>query len=209
MMSAIRHSVAVCVLLGVLGCGPTPGPAPSSNTTPASSTAKTTPPSAPEKTSDKKDEKTDDKAVTLEVVKLDDILARIDKQKGKIVVLDTWATWCVPCVKEFHELVELHERHAKDGVVCMSVTLDEVKAKDKALEFLKKKNAAFGNFIIDAPADDEVWQNKWNIKSIPVVLVFDQSGKLAKKFDKDDPDKQFTYRDVEKFVQGLLSRAEK
>lgn len=177
MLSAVRHSVTVCVLLIVLGFDLTSVAAPEPG---------------------KKGE------VTLEVLKLDDILARIAQQKGKIVVLDTWATWCVPCVREFPELVKLHERHAKDGVVCMSVTIDEVKKKDAVLKFLKDKNAAFANFLVDAPADDEVWQNKWNVKGVPIVLVFDRSGKLAKKLDNDDPDNQFTYKDVEKVVQGLL-----
>jgi hypothetical protein len=47
---------------------------------------------------------------------------------------------------------------------------------------------------------------KWNIKAIPIVLVFDAKGTLVKKFDKDEPDNQFTYEDVEKLVVELLSR---
>jgi len=50
----------------------------------------------------------------------------------------------------------------------------------------------------------QAWWDKWNIKAIPIVLVFSADGKLAKKIDKDDPDNQFTYADVEKFVTELL-----
>lgn len=192
MKSLASQSAMFGLTVVLLGCGPAPAP-------PSSATSTTTVPSPPA-------QQAGNKAISLEVLKVDDIVARIKDQKGKIVVVDSWATWCVPCVQEFPELVKLHERHAKDGVVCMSVTLDKEMKKDAALKFLTDKNAAFSNFLVTS---DEAWQDKWDIKSIPVVLVFDQSGKLAKKFDKDDPDNQFTYEDVEKFVKGLLARAEK
>src|SRR5690348_1583701 len=108
---AVRQAVAAGFILGVLGCGPAPGPAPAPAPAPA-------PPAQ--------------KAVNIEVLKVDDIVGRIDKEKGKVVVLDTWATWCIPCREEFPGLVDLHERYAKDGVVCMSVTIDEVGKKDAA-----------------------------------------------------------------------------
>lgn len=184
MLKWMRAAVVSAMLLGLggVGCGSNPEP----------STPKPPPP-APPVPPDKQ------KPVSLESLKVDEIVAKIGHHKGKIVVVDTWATWCPPCVAEFPELVELHERHAKDGVVCMSVSVDKETASDKALEFLKKKNAAFANYRVDF----EAWADKWNIGAIPVVLVFDQEGKLARKFDKDDPDKQFTYKDVEKLVQEL------
>jgi thiol-disulfide isomerase/thioredoxin len=123
-------------------------------------------------------------------------------QTGTIFVVDTWATWCVPCVEEFPQLVALHEKFAKQGVACMSVSVDDADKRPKALEFLKKQGADFPNFVID---DKEgAWWDKWNIKGIPVVLVFSSDHKLVKKFDKDDPDNQFTYADVEKLVVELL-----
>jgi thiol-disulfide isomerase/thioredoxin len=127
-------------------------------------------------------------------------------QKGKIVVVDTWATWCVPCVEEFPHLVELHGKHAKDGVVCMSVSVDEPEPEKytAALDFLKSKKATFANYLIQD--EGEAWWDKWEIKAIPVVLVFGRDGKLVKKFDKDDPDNQFTYDDVEKLVAELLAK---
>lgn len=125
-------------------------------------------------------------------------------QRGKIVVVDTWATWCAPCVEEFPQLVALHGKHAKDGVTCMSVSVDELEQKGEALAFLQKHDAAFANYIIDDKG--EAWWDKWEIKAIPIVLVFGRDGKLVKKFDKDDPDNQFTYADVEKLVGELVAQ---
>jgi thiol-disulfide isomerase/thioredoxin len=139
--------------------------------------------------------------VRLEVVKHNQLLDALKAQRGKLVVLDVWATWCGPCKKEFPHLVELHQRYAKDGVVCVSVSLDEPKQRDTALTFLKSQKAAFPNYLLDE--GDAAW-DKLDVKSIPAVFVYDREGKLARKFTGDDPDNQFTYADVEKFVQDLL-----
>ncbi|HEV3258945.1 MAG TPA: TlpA disulfide reductase family protein [Gemmataceae bacterium] len=140
--------------------------------------------------------------VQLKVVKYDQWAAAVAAQRGKIVVMDVWANYCAPCKKEFPNLVRLHQRYAKDGVVCVSVTVDEPKDKDAALAFLRKKGASFPNFLMDENA--AVWQEKWNMNGVPAVFVFGRDGTQAGKFDADDPDKQFTYADVEKLVQKLV-----
>lgn len=141
--------------------------------------------------------------VQLDVLTLDEALKRIGSQPGKIVVVDSWATWCRPCVQEFPELVEIHRRFHGAGVVCMSASLDQPEDKDKALRFLKEQEAAFPNFLL---ADQQSWLDKWNIKGIPIVLVFGRDGKLLRKFDRDDPDNQFVYADVAKYVAELTSK---
>jgi hypothetical protein len=92
----------------------------------------------------------------------------------------------------------MHQRYAKDGLVCLSVTVDELEAKDKALAFLKKQDATFGNYLIDEPA--EVWQPKLDVAAPPSVLVFGRDGQRIKKFGEEE----FTYADVEKVVEPLL-----
>jgi thiol-disulfide isomerase/thioredoxin len=141
--------------------------------------------------------------VKLQVVSLPEWETVLAAHRGKIVVVDNWATWCPPCRAEFPEMVKLHHDYAGKAIVCMSVSLDQPADQAKALAFLQEKGAAFPNFLID---DLEAWADKWNIKGIPVVLVFDRSGKLLRKFDRDDPDKQFTYADVEKYVAELVGQ---
>ena len=96
----------------------------------------------------------------------------------------------------------MHQRYAPDGLVCMSVSVDEVGNKDKALKFLQERQADFGNYLLDE--DTEVWQNKWKITATPAVFVFDRDGKLARQFDSEDPDHPFDYTDVEPLVRKLL-----
>jgi thiol-disulfide isomerase/thioredoxin len=140
--------------------------------------------------------------VTLTTVKLPQLTAALEGQKGKIVVADIWGDFCVPCKKEFPHLVELHRKYAKDGVLCVSVSLDSPDDKEAALKFLKEKGAAFPNYLLDE--DTAVWQNTWKLKGPPAVRVYGKDGKLAKQFDYDDPNNQFEFKDVEQLVRKLL-----
>jgi hypothetical protein len=99
----------------------------------------------------------------------------------------------------------MHERYAGEGLVCMSVSIDPPEDKASALAFLTRQKAAFANYLLEEEA--ELWQGKWKIKAPPAVFVFDRQGRRAGKFDSDDPDKDFTYNDVDKLVQGLLKES--
>jgi thiol-disulfide isomerase/thioredoxin len=126
-------------------------------------------------------------------------------QRGKVVVVDVWADFCVPCKREFPNLVRLNERYAADGVVCLSVSVDDAAKHDAALAFLTKQKATFANYrLTDKP---EVWQKAWNINGPPAVFVFDRAGKRAAKFDTEDENKPFTYDEVEAVVRKLIRPA--
>jgi thiol-disulfide isomerase/thioredoxin len=142
--------------------------------------------------------------IELKLVKYDQLTESIRAQLGKVVIVDIWASWCIPCKKEFPHLVELHQKHAKDGLVCMSVSVDDDEAKQAAaLAFLKKVDATFANYCIDEP--DSLWQEKWDFKGVPAVFVFDRQGRRAGKFTMDDPDHQFTYaKNIVPLVEKLL-----
>jgi hypothetical protein len=98
----------------------------------------------------------------------------------------------------------MQRKHGSEGVVCMSVSVDPLDRKEAALTFLKKVNATFANHLIDE--DQEFWQAKFSIHAPPAVFVFDSLGRRAGKFDTEDPDKTYSYEDVEKLVIELLRR---
>ena len=93
----------------------------------------------------------------------------------------------------------MHQRYARDGLVCISVSLDPLPKKKAALEFLQDHKATFANYLLDEEMD--FWQNKWDVSGPPTVFVFDRQNQRVAKFDTT---RDFTYADVEKVVQKLL-----
>jgi thiol-disulfide isomerase/thioredoxin len=141
--------------------------------------------------------------VELHDIKYDRLVKKVKELRGSIVVVDVWATWCAPCKREFPGLVQLNQKHGKDGVVCLSVSVDEKDASGAALKFLRTRQATFWNYRLDE--DEKVWQERWNVDVIPLVMVFDRTGQRVAKFPIEK-NKPFTYTDVEKVVGELLTR---
>ena len=142
-------------------------------------------------------------AIAVKVVKYDGLSALVKKQSGKVVVVDFWADYCIPCKREFPKLVALHKERAADGLVAVSVSLDDMSedgAKDKVLKFLQKQKATMTNLILDEKP--EVWQAKFKIDGPPLVMVFNRKGELEQKF----VDKEVDYAVIGKLVADLLRK---
>lgn len=134
----------------------------------------------------------------------------IASHKGKVVVVDLWSTSCVPCRREFPHLVKLNEELG-DAVACISVSLDYsgIPSKPpqsylpKVTEFLKGQDATFDNVL--SSVDAETLFGKLKLGSIPAVYVYDQQGKLSKRFADPEDGKEHTYaRDIRPHVESLL-----
>jgi len=152
------------------------------------------------------DEKSKTEAVKLTPVKWQGYVDQVKAhQKSKLIVVDAWATWCGPCMKNFPHLVELQTKYADDGLVAISLSLDDADNPKKvaaATAFLKEKKATFTNLILDERNDDAF--EKLNIGTIPAVFIYTPDGKEIKRFTLDDVDKLFTYEEVEAFVKDYF-----
>jgi len=96
----------------------------------------------------------------------------------------------------------MQRKHAGDGLVCITVSVDEPKNRPAALDFLKQQGASFANYLLDEEV--RFWQDKWDVNGPPAVFVFDRQNHRAAKFDTSDPDKPYTSEDVENVVDKLL-----
>jgi thiol-disulfide isomerase/thioredoxin len=145
-------------------------------------------------------------AVALVPVKYEEMLSRIAANKqAKLTMVDAWATWCGPCKENFPHVVAMNAKYAGKGLAVISLSLDDptnTKAVDEAKKFLAEKNATFTNFLLNETQDDGF--EKLNTNAIPAVFLFGPDGKEIKRFTMDDPNKQFTYDEVEKTVAEML-----
>src|ERR1700674_3719348 len=88
--------------------------------------------------------------------KIDDLKAVMDASKGKVVLINFWATWCKPCVKEFPDLVKLYNTYKDKGFSMVLISADvPEEIKSKVIPFLNTQGVDFLTYYIgfDKPED--------------------------------------------------------
>ena len=79
--------------------------------------------------------------VELKDVKYSGLIEAVKAQRGKVVLVDVWATFCPPCMKNYPHVLKLQQELAAKGLVCISVSVDLPNKKNAAQEFLQKQNS--------------------------------------------------------------------
>lgn len=102
----------------------------------------------------------------------------LSENKGKVILVDLWASWCGPCMAEMPAMKEIHDKYQDKAVafVYLSYDADVVKwkAAAKRLGFIDDKHS----FLTSDLTENDVLK-ALNIKSIPRYLVFDKTGTLV------------------------------
>ncbi len=96
---------------------------------------------------------------------------KLSKFKGKIIILDLWATWCPPCVESLKSLEELSDRLSKRSDIVF-VLLNVEKDRNRAKEFINRKVRKKLYFI----ANENEAMKKFKINGIPTKLIIDKRG---------------------------------
>jgi thiol-disulfide isomerase/thioredoxin len=107
----------------------------------------------------------------------------IASQRGKVVVLNLWATWCQPCVEEFPDLVKLHNSYRSRGLVVMAASVDEPETQSKVRPFLTAQKATFPAFVRklgDAETFINAIDKNWS-GPVPTTYIYDRNGRQVGK----------------------------
>jgi thiol-disulfide isomerase/thioredoxin len=113
----------------------------------------------------------DKKAPKLSTKLLDGSSFNITKHKGKVVVLDFWATWCGPCVRALPELVENISSFTSEEAILVAVNQGE--SKKIISQFLKKKKLEGLTVALDK---NQTIGRDYNVQGIPKTVVVDPNG---------------------------------
>lgn len=108
--------------------------------------------------------------------------------KGKVFIINFWATWCPACEEEIPKLNELSERYKNEGLVVIGIALDK-DSLNLVAPFVRKKGIRYSVL----KGNEQMLRGLENFSGMPTTLIVDQKGNIKKKydgsFDKDDLEK--------------------
>jgi thiol-disulfide isomerase/thioredoxin len=102
---------------------------------------------------------------------------KLSDLKGKVVLLDFWASWCGPCRKENPFVVAMYKKYNKKGFEVFSVSLDN--AQDRWAQAIQQDGLIWPNHVSDLKG----WQSQpaadYGVRSIPFPVLLDKQGKIV------------------------------
>ena len=107
---------------------------------------------------------------------LDGQMVNLTDYKGRVVLLNIWATWCPPCVEEMPSMEKLYQELQGEGFEILAVSIDESGAQD-VLPFMKKHKLSFP-VLIDPKG---TLKGLYQTTGVPESLIIDKDGILVEK----------------------------
>jgi thiol-disulfide isomerase/thioredoxin len=135
-------------------------------------------------------EKWTEEPVVLKTIDEAGVAELLANGSGKLRLLNVWGTTCAPCVAEFPDLVTIGRMYRKRGFELVTLSIDALEERDKALGFLQKQNAAFTNYILKDMKPSELVEAldpRWP-GAIPYTMLIGPDGKvLHRHMGRFDP----------------------
>lgn len=125
----------------------------------------------------------------------------IAAHKGKVVLVEFWATWCKPCRAEMPELVKLEQKLRARGFDLVTISNDEPGAQPAALKVVSENHVP-GKTYVRKTADEDQFCDaidpKWG-GALPALFLYDRSGKKVRSFIGETP-----VKDIEAAIDKLF-----
>ena len=105
--------------------------------------------------------------------------------KGKVVLVNFWATWCVPCRKEMPQLVQLSHKLAARGFDLVMISADEAEQQGAAAKLLQDNRVEGATYLLKTADNDKFYaavDAKWSSGELPALFLYDRIGKKVRSF---------------------------
>mgnify|MGYP001283155933 CR=1 FL=1 len=116
-----------------------------------------------------------DTASQFTVQMIDGQKINLSELKGKVVLLNYWATWCAPCKKEMIFLEEFHKKYSETGFRVLAISTDSPKSMSKVKSYIRAKKHTF---LVGLDPNQEV-AKKMNAILMPTVVLIDSDRKVS------------------------------
>lgn len=107
---------------------------------------------------------------------------KLSDLKGKVVMIDFWATWCGPCVKEMPDLKKLYAKYKDKGFEILAISVDVPDDLQKVKDFVKSRQLDFTVLI------DEKTRGAFSVSAYPTSIFVDRDGKMRYRMVGTDDD---------------------
>jgi thiol-disulfide isomerase/thioredoxin len=153
-----------------------------------------------------RDQQAIESASNVQITKLDGGAFKLSDFRGKVLVVDFWATYCPPCVRQVPQLAELRKKYRDKGLEIVGLTSDDETDQDKVVEFLKKAGA---DYMVGY---DNQWlssaflkgtENEDGTTPIPQLFVISRDGRVVEHMVGESPQRGIEY--LEQVVSQQLS----
>jgi thiol-disulfide isomerase/thioredoxin len=124
-----------------------------------------------------------DMAPAFSLADLDGTMVSLDDSRGKVRLIDFWATWCAPCREEIPMLNELHAAYAGEGLEILAIS-DVDEDAEIVKPFVEEHGVEYRNLIGNADVSSE-----YKVYGLPTAFLVDGEGRIVKTFFGPKPKK--------------------
>ncbi len=108
-------------------------------------------------------------------VNTNNILTMIANSKGKVVIVNFFASWCPYCVREVKELVEIRKEYSTDDLKIMGISFDS--NQESYIRLLEKSKINYPTYL----ASGREIGMMFNVFGIPTTIIYDKDGRIVKQ----------------------------
>lgn len=116
--------------------------------------------------------------------------------RGKVALINFWATWCAPCVIEFPKLIQLAKDNPHIVMIALSSDIDDAKIKN----FLTKNKVDLPNFYVARDHKRKITTDVFQTYKLPETVIIAPSGKIVKKIIGDT---EWGGQDIQNLLSSL------
>jgi len=124
-------------------------------------------------------------------IAVDSIAQSLEQMKGKVIVLDLWATWCGPCRMEIPSFIKLQEKYQAQGLEIVGASLDPITRGGSAelvRKFMQENNINYTIWLVNNAAALAKFPYD---QRIPTTYVIDRNGRIVKQYVGVQPEAVF------------------